>query len=340
MTKKFPLYYILGALMLLASCETTVPLDSSIDTEYTIYALAVAGQPVKAHISHKLSISMGVAFDHLDLDAFTKQSTDFYKKSLLIDDASVGLTVNGGLTYEMAYDTTLCCYTSSYTAQPGDELRIDVAPQVGCKAASTVTQVPTFAAEVSKVAYDVYFDQIATMADRKWEHNWRDYDAYGADSLMIISFDFQDPPGERNYYRLKVRSCNNFKATSHYQGGDSVSTACDVFFSSDPLFYDSRLVKGYGSWSPYFSNVFDDHSIDGKNYRLTVRSRKRLEPDTFTIIEMQSISESLFYYLKSIQLYRISTDDVYSNPIAIDGNVDDGWGVFGALNTRTYIIHR
>ncbi len=47
----------------------------------------------------------------------------------------------------------------------------------------------------------------------------------------------------------------------------------------------------------------------------------------------------MYYFLKSMQLYRIATDDIYSTPVGLYGNIDNGWGIMGALSYSWHVIH-
>jgi hypothetical protein len=56
------------------------------------------------------------------------------------------------------------------------------------------------------------------------------------------------------------------------------------------------------------------------------------------IVELQQISHDMYQYMKDIEKFRISDFDLYENPLQITSNVNDGWGVFGAMNYDTHIV--
>ena len=95
----------------------------------------------------------------------------------------------------------------------------------------------------------------------------------------------------------------------------------------------------YGDWQAGFSNVFDDHLFDGQEYTFTVESRKRNGDNPHVILELQTISQDLYYFLKSYLVFRISTDDVYMTPIGLYSNIKDGWGILGSLSYDRHIIY-
>ena len=64
------------------------------------------------------------------------------------------------------------------------------------------------------------------------------------------------------------------------------------------------------------------------------------EPDipARVMVELQAISPEYYRYLKSVELYRVTENDAFSEPVQIYSNVQDGWGIFGSLSSeRVYI---
>jgi hypothetical protein len=332
MIKKLITYIVL--LALLCACEETIPFNESVQNEINIFALAVTGQNFKAYISHNLPIDQGPNFYYLDYSSFCDETETFFKEELVMENANAIIRVNGSASYPLTFNQSELYYSCDYIPNEGDVIEIQVRAE-GYPEASAQTKVNK-SLELSDLQYSVYYDEAASKEEHEWMKRFSDYDVYGADSVMAISFSFQDPAGAKNYYRLKVRSVGEYLGFLN----DTCYCVSDVFTSTDPIFHDSQLIKGYGSWEPYFSNVFDDHLIDGDQYTVNVHSRKRAESPSYTIIELQSISRDLYYFLKSMQLYRISTDDVYSTPIGIYGNIDNGWGIFGSVSKNTYVINR
>ena len=321
-------------LTLLCGCEKTIPFNETVQKELNIFALAVTGQNFKAYISHNLPIDQGPNFYYYDYSTFCDETKFFFKENMVVENANAIIRVNGSASYPLTFNESELYYSCDYIPNEGDVIEIQVTAEGFPKASAQTTVSKSL--ELSDLQFSVYYDEAASKEDREWMRRFFDYDVYGADSIMVISFSFLDPAGAKNYYRLKVRSVGEFIGILN----DTRYCVSDVFTSTDPIFHDNQLNKGYGSWEPYFSNVFDDHLMDGNRYYVTVHSRKRVETPSYTIIELQSISRDLYYFLKSMQLYRISTDDVYSTPIGIYGNIDNGWGIFGSVSKNTYVINR
>ena len=141
----------------------------------------------------------------------------------------------------------------------------------------------------------------------------------------------------------------------------------DIFFSESALFVDARLSKNFGGWPAYFSNVFDNSLMKGNDYTLTLDSPKpptlstsyslgvkvnadgsytavtELQENSEIIaprvmVELQAISPELYRYLKSVELYRVTENDAFSEPVQIYSNVKNGWGIFGSLSSQCIFI--
>lgn len=330
MHRKLILYILI--LFLLVGCEETIQFDSKTDKRLTVYALAVSGQQFNAYISQSKTITDGPNFYYLEFSDFSRETLSYFSDSLVVRNANAILTVNGTERYKLSFVSDSLYYKCDYVPQSGDRLVLEV----------EATGFPTVTSQCSVkepialtgISNYVYYNQAASREEHEWMKQWFDYDTYGADSISTITFTFHDPIGEKNFYRLRVRSVGEY-----YSFGQKHYSVCDVFTSSDPVFNDRQLTKGYGSWEPYFSNVFDDAVFNGKDYTITVNSRNRAENPCYTILELQSISQELYYFLKSMQLYRISTDDVYQTPIGLYSNVANGWGIVGTISCDRHIIY-
>jgi hypothetical protein len=56
------------------------------------------------------------------------------------------------------------------------------------------------------------------------------------------------------------------------------------------------------------------------------------------MVELQAISPDYYRYLKSVELYRVTESDAFSEPIQIYSNVKNGWGIFGSLSSQRLFI--
>ena len=265
----------------------------------------------------------------------------------ILKNANVELIVNGKDVYKMKYDKTYYTYNSEYIPKQGDNIKIRVDTLSKPQSNGEVIKLKPVEAEVSLPSTTPRIEVISTelkIKEREFyevEHDetykWILTDVYGADTVMTIRAKIIDPGYEKNYYRLLVRSIGLVQVRPK---DPYIYSRVDEFKSSDMLFYDSDLVKPYGYLPANFSNVFDDELINGKEHEFTVETRMRAKSmvDPYVIFELQHLSPDLYYYLKDIEVFRISDFDLYTNPIQVWSNVNGGWGVFGAMTYDTHII--
>lgn len=343
---------MIGVVVVLTSCEKEINIDYNTSTDrITINALVSPDTVVTAFITaaDRIDYFSSIVdranyydYDEIDLPRkYMKYDTIFMNS--IIPDATVTLTVNGQ-TYPMEYNPESYTYDSNFTPQVGDEIRIDVDANWNDSVAydhayAVTTLLPAPTIEVigkelkikKKSSYSA-----STDTDRGW------IDDYWGDSIvMVVKLKLIDPGDENNFYRLKVRSVG---ASLKYVGGGGELgrwSVVDLFTSYDNIFHDNNLYKPYGYIPAYFSNVFDDGLCEGKEYEFEIETRMRRESDIppYAIIELQHLSSDLFHFLKNIEQFRISDFDLYDNPIRIHNNVQDGWGIFAAINFDTHIVY-
>lgn len=289
----------LAATAAMTSCEKTLPYnDSDSKTNNVVMnAVATAGTPFAVSITQSYPYTQVLNFDSGESDSLR------YGKSA-ITSANATLTVNGSQTYALQYDSQSLMYKSDYVPQDGDRLSISVSTTLWGSSSASAT-VPAVQ-PIEMVDYSVY----KTAA---------------ADSLKAdITLRLNDPQGD-NYYRLVTRTVR--------QTADGTLLASDVFTSSDELFYDGSLNTGYGDWEPYVSNVFDDHLFDGTQREVTLHVARAIGDGQVRslYVELQSVSPELYFYLKSMQAYRITNNYDYSENLYIYSNVDNGYGIVGGM---------
>lgn len=242
----------------------------------------------------------------------------------IIKDADVFLTVNGNYHGQMVYDEFTYTYKSSYVPKEGDKLCMRVETD-SFPAAESEIHIP-YGRKMQLVSWEKVY---SSNKDRVVEDQMYDY--MGQDTVVRITLRIMDPEVVQDYYRLKVRGY----ALSSYSDGSVAYIHNDIYTSADIIFKDEQLNKGYRGWPAYFSNVFPDQLFNGKEYEFTVESRLRKGDagTNYIVVELQSITKELYYYLKSAMLYRITDQDAYTEPIMIYSNIDDGWGILGGVSS-------
>ena len=358
------LRYILAVLVMmlsLSACEEEIKLTTVLGNDrITVNAVVTPDTIVYAYISEASDFdyqsSVSIRSDYYSYDKIIyPRSKLFYSDTIdvkkMLKDANAELIVNGKDVYKMKYDSIYFTYNSDYMPQHGDVIKIRVESMSNPRSDGSVIKLDPVEAEVMLPSTTPRIEVISTEQSIKEKDSheaieWNGdivylNDIYGADTVMTIRAKIIDPGNERNFYRLLVRSVG---ASRVYSGSYSAAfkryLCVDEFKSNDLLFYDSDLVKPYGYIPANFSNVFDDELLNGKEYEITVESRMRGESEItpYVILELQQLSPDLYYYLKDIEVFRISDFDLYTNPIQIWSNVKGGWGVLGAMTYDTHII--
>lgn len=299
-----------------ASCEHIIEFDSDISApKITVNAIATPGVPFVAGIAKELF------FTDAPYEPISVSLYDFF----VLDNAEASIAVNGKEHYPLHFNPANLSYESGYTPLEGDVIVLQ-ANASGFEPVAARTIVPR-EGELTILATEVLYS--------KNEIIHEDWSEHAADTIMRITVKIADPPNEKNYYRMKVRSIG---AQDGPNEGAIYYHMSDIFSSADVIFQDERLVKRYRGWPAGFSNVFDDHLFNGKEYELTVETRMRLGKDQHVVVELQSITRELYNYLKSVMLYRITDQDAYTESIQVYSNVENGYGVLGALNSEKHVV--
>ena len=350
MKKLFILLYA-GLASILIACETILPVDMSKSEEWGIALNAVASPDTTfwAYVTHCYpnSEAPNYAYEdilHPDGPWETASFRDYYygsiwgphgwdviygntaneilKKSRL--EAQVELTVNGLTTYPMVYDTLMLRYQSNYTPSIGDHLEVRINSASGEQTVAR-TEIPKpqkleiVETETELLENGEFIENLSAVLNRGY---------------VKMKLRLHDPAEEKNYYRLAIRGICNTRYTDTYH-------VWDFYLSSAPIFRDERLTSVWGAWPAFFSDVFDDSLINGDSYEFEIKTYViNFNDDYYPTYEvsLQSITEDYYHYLKSMQLYRISRSDTYSEGIYIHSNNEGGWGLLGGISGEVHIV--
>ena len=377
-------YLILIAMALITSaCERTldfVNTQEEQDNDMTLDAIVVEGEPLAVYLSQALPVGKSTGSSYYDYNkrSFVRggflmdyQSNENYQKNKL-STAKVFATLNGQEQHELMWSYEMNCFVSDFVLKPQD--RIEVLASTG-----TPNYDPNETGLVG-LGYGPYKEvraetilptkpKIEILNYELIDENPNKYQGtliFDTDTIMRLTCRISDTGGEK-YYRLRVRSerCIVTKkpASLYFEDGEWKQKAShyyimqDIFFSSDDLFTDSRLTSNFGGWPAFFSNVFDNSLMQGRDYTFTVDSplvpdhatggintseQKDGLPEQYTpprvMVELQAISREMYLYLKSLQLYQVSSNDIYAEPMQIYSNVQNGWGIFCALSYDRHFV--
>lgn len=321
--------------LLMCGCEKVIRVDGENlkNAEgITLSALATTDTNLMISVSRAYLFSDIPPIFYEDFYHYEKGGPDsFYFKIAVLPDAELKVTVNDR-DCPMRYDPKNYCFTSDYRPAAGDRITIRAkAKDLTDASAEAVVPEPQ---KIEVVKCEKFYDKNRIFFD---DETLTDFG--GEDTVARITLRISDPGNEHNYYRLVVRSIahDTFYDKIHDVTRD-VYRATDIFTSSDIIFKDQRLVKGYSGWKAYFSNVFEDSMFNGKEYEFDVETRMRFGDNPRVEIELQSITPDLYHYLRALMLYRITDQDSYTEAIQIHSNVDNGFGILGAAGTERHIV--
>ncbi|AVM58132.1 hypothetical protein C3V43_10495 [Bacteroides heparinolyticus] len=318
-----------AGLLLLAGCERVLHFEDG-GTRLrglVVNAIAATDTLFAVSVSQAYLFKEVPALLYFDYWRYSMCPDSFYYDKAVRSDAEVELTVNGQERYILRYDEIHRNYVSDYTPRSGDRLELCVraGEEEEAEEVTAETVVPA-SRKLEVLGCEKFYD-------KNWYSSSGELMDFSTDTVARITLRLTDPKGG-DYYRLKVRSSSNPAPNDSWP----VWRYSDIYTSGDIIFMDQQLEKAFGGWPAHFSNVFDDHLFDGKEYTFTVETRLRWGESPHAVIELQSITRDLYYYLKSAMLYRITDEDSYTESILIHSNVNNGWGILGGLGTQKQIV--
>ena len=338
--------------LVLTACEKEVEFNAP-DTEtisnVTLNAIIAADEPLTVYLNKMYSIgkapllNIGYMFPFSNNEALADYQNDDYYKKTAIFDADVKAVVNGQQTYTLTMAADTMGYVCDYRPQAGDHIEVQAE---GLHVEATVPVSPKIEILDHKVLAENPYRMMEGMT-------------YETDSIMRITC--RIPSSNTNqYYRLRVRGERKL-FTHTWLDPWAYYLMQDIYFSDDDLFVDNRLSSGFGGWPAYFSSVFDITHKGGEELTFSLDSPKPevyrgpssyfkgkenimrqqvSEPDVpaRVMVELQALSPELYHYLKSVELFRITESDAFSEPVQIYSNVHNGWGIFGALSYDRHFV--
>lgn len=344
MYNKNCIIYIFGVFLffqIFSSCEVNIDkIDSSLyQDSFVLNSIA------STDTNLRVSLSKSYLFSHLPLlsaSSFYKYETQlypydekFYKSNAIVSYARVTATINNSQTIILDYNPESCEYESDYFPKEGDSIELE-AESDSFYVAKAVTKIP------DKTLFRVdEYSKIYSYNDKSALVNMGIVDFTGSDSMAIIKITIipNNIKGTQ-YYRLRVNSISSIYSSDESKENDEPIGyyRSDIFYSDDLIFRDESLKESYGGYPAYFSNVFTNALFGRNEYTFTIQTRLRFSDEKRVIVELQTISSSLYHYLKSTMRYRVSSVDMYTEPVQIPSNVENGWGVFGGANSTKTVL--
>lgn len=149
-----------------------------------------------------------------------------------------------------------------------------------------------------------------------------DFEGYRVDELIV---EFQDPPGEKNYYGLAM------------QGLEIIIVDGDTIWGGNTQYLESNdpsLTPVYNS--PY-TIIFSDAGFNGKRARVNCYTYSNLQAFKGEV-QLYHLTEDLYQYNRSVTLYENAIDNPFAEPVTVHNNIENGYGLFGLHARSTYTI--
>lgn len=189
-------------------------------------------------------------------------------------------------------------------------------------------------------------DTVSTIYVDNYSGNMRKYKA---------SIRFTDPANEENFYRLHMSYIvgRNYSKNMNPNGGDLTDTISLYYYydsyngilSDDPVFTSERdandFLFGIDNRSRF--TVFTDVFFNGKTYNLSVDLAEWIAHNIRTIdttkgeffqvnFELYSLPKETYYYIMSVGKFNRNDDALFTEPMLVYNNINDGLGIFGAVS--------
>lgn len=351
-------YIILGAMLLLCSCEKELRFNGSYDGQkLVLYSCANPDTVLTAYIfrstfflardDEKGDQREGLSGARVSALVNGKDSYAMRETVSIIEYPSISYDPDTGLYHEVTLKKKRICYVSDYQPAPGDHIKV-MASMEGLK--------------------DVYGETVVPErpSARVESHAFRQTQNYPADRMQF-KLELDDRAGENNYYSLAVQQ-NCFVYDWETDSGRK-DWAGMRLFSDDVVFFKTGIedmidaVDGTSRLVPQF---FDDGSFNGMKHSFNLWCEvnlmdepvygeddehntyvdhfaqmdiDELDPKDFKIFVV-SLSENMYRYNMSLISYE-ETDgitEVFGEPVSIFNNVVGGIGCVGSLSTSVVTL--
>lgn len=149
---------------------------------------------------------------------------------------------------------------------------------------------------------------------------------------LSIKLEIQDPPGETNYYQIRmyhhIPRSSFFSSERYYQGPFSTQDPSIAADNSD----DDSFIEGEAFFiAPFFKDALFDgqtHAIELDNYNVAEHTR--------VYVQVLYVSETYYEYLRSAKLHESTQDNPFAEPLSVYSNVENGYGIFAGYSSQTF----
>jgi hypothetical protein len=328
---KIKLILIINLLLVLSACVDEIKLKE----DYTSKKLVVS-----SFITNGENIVVNL-YQNKPINSKYEPALKTKANIVLYENGNKKETLKPIVSYSNSYDyenqtqitDSTYMYTSEHTEiKTGNTYKI----VVECEGYETVTAETTVPFPVPVNAFD-------SLTVHKESHGskYTEYD---------YKLSFTDPAQQNNYYRLIVSSSIAQKNTL-ILGTDTIEfiytdnyPRSSDFISSDPLLSNENKDANsylFGELDNSYG-IFTDEMLNGKPYEIKFTDEIDYEAGEFRKVQLvlQSLNVDMFYYLRSIDAQEYSDYMMFTEPVPIYSNVENGFGVFGAyVNSEVELFY-
>ncbi|MBN2261491.1 MAG: DUF4249 domain-containing protein [Prolixibacteraceae bacterium] len=336
---KIKLILIINLLLVLSACVDEIKLKE----DYTSKKLVVS-----SFITNGENIVVNL-YQNKPINSKYEPALKTKANIVLYENGNKKETLKPIVSYSNSYDyenqtqitDSTYMYTSEHTEiKTGNTYKI----VVECEGYETVTAETTVPFPVPVNAFD-------SLTVHKESHGskYTEYD---------YKLSFTDPAQQNNYYRLIVSSSIAQKNTL-ILGTDTIEfiytdnyPRSSDFISSDPLLSNENKDANsylFGELDNSYG-IFTDEMLNGKPYEIKFTANFQdysndeidYEAGEFRKVQLvlQSLNVDMFYYLRSIDAQEYSDYMMFTEPVPIYSNVENGFGVFGAyVNSEVELFY-
>jgi hypothetical protein len=307
------------ALLMFLSCYTEFDLSNEIDDTGPVVSAFIANDSLIKVYLYKV-IGADDAPQRIDI---TDASVKLFEDGVAVENLKLDFNTGVNSVYDTIY-----FYTSlNTTACSGKKYRIEVNTFSG-----EVIAGETFVPEsVDMLSVDTSFIYTIDALDS----------TYSEEHYFKIRF---KDPDEKNFYRITIN-----RKYGHNQGNNTIKIWEQVydFSTNDAIF--SYFGKDEGNSISYlFKNnfhIFTDNTFNNHEYELELFKKlsrgvyygSKKGEFTHYIIELHSITEEGYYYLRSVDLQSQTMRDL-TEPVLPFTNIENGVGIFTGYSASQKII--
>lgn len=240
-----------------------------------------------------------------------------------IKNATIRLFENNLLIGNLSTTNQEGVYVLNYYPQRGKTYRIE-AEKSGFETVSSEITIPadTASFNVTKVI--------------------REKDQYG-DYIIKLTYTLNDPKIE-NFYEVKVMTRNGYSKSEYYDYDlDSLIVTPAYYYWQEWYYWlEGANLDDFSDYSDH--EKFDDELFNGRQKEFTLYFNEPhfydISSDTTSFrLEVRNLSEAYYRFATTQNLQSMTGDSPFSEPVQVYSNIENGFGIWGALNnSRSEII--